>query len=230
MVHSQPEKRERARELRRMGWSYKQIVEELGCAKSSVSNWCSDIVLLPRQYDELNERRLEGSRKGRETSNISALNRENALEQRRQYQEVGREKAREGRFLHVVGCMLYWAEGSKSKRNKVDFVNSDKHMIQMLVRFLREELEVPDDKLKVQIHCYAQDADEVQRIEDYWLDMLNLPRTNLYETQVLEGSNKRHNRLTNGVCSVRISSTEILMHILGAIQEYGNFTREEWLV
>jgi hypothetical protein len=225
---SNSEKRERARELRLMGWSYKQIVEELGCAKSSVSNWCSDIVLLPHQYAELKERQRQyGNNYGNKGSQA---NKQYALEQRRQYQATGREKAREGRFLHIVGCMLYWAEGAKYRRNCVDFANSDEHMMLMFVRFLREELQVPDDKLKVQIHCYAQDTNEVQRIEDYWLDMLNLPRANLYETQVLEGSNKRHNRLTNGVCSIRVSSTEILMHILGAIQEYGGFTREEWLV
>jgi transcriptional regulator with XRE-family HTH domain len=229
MTNEQPEKRERARELRQMGWSYKQIVDELGCAKSSVSNWCNDIQLSPQQHEDLKKRQIEGSRKGRGNSNIARINRESGLAQRRLYQETGREKAREGRLLHVVGCMLYWAEGAKSRRNTLQFANSDEVMMTLFVRFLREELAVADEKLKIQIHCYAQDEAEVTRIETYWLDMLHLPRTALYPTQVLVGSNKRRNRLTNGVCSVRVSSTELLMHILGAIQEYGNFTNEDWL-
>ncbi|MFI6037613.1 helix-turn-helix domain-containing protein [Streptomyces sp. NPDC051315] len=37
------ELRERARELRQQGWTYKQIQAELGCSKSSVSLWVRDL-------------------------------------------------------------------------------------------------------------------------------------------------------------------------------------------
>ena len=226
MVQKKSKKRERARELRRMGWSYSEIVNELGVAKSSVSNWCSDIKLLPKQHNAIQERALEkmAASTGPET------NRKNALKQRRQYQAAGREKAREGRFLHVVGCMLYWAEGAKTVRNRIHFANSDEQMLMLFVRFLREELHVPEDKLKVQIHCYARDNVEECRIEDYWLNLLGLRRDTLYETQVLNGSSKRHNRLENGVCTITVHSTEVLMHILGAIQEYSGFENEDWLL
>jgi hypothetical protein len=58
---------------------------------------------------------------------------------------------------------------------------------------------------------------------------LQLSTENLYPTQVLKGSDKRHNRLEKGVCSIRIQSTRLVQHIFGAIQEYGGFVNEEWL-
>jgi hypothetical protein len=43
------------------------------------------------------------------------------------------------------------------------------------------------------------------------------------------GSDTRRNILANGVCTVRVYSTELTQHIYGAIQEYGGFERPEWL-
>jgi hypothetical protein len=43
--------------------------------------------------------------------------------QRKKYQNLGRQEAN-GDPLHIAGCMLYWAEGSKSK-NVVGFCNSE---------------------------------------------------------------------------------------------------------
>lgn len=36
--------------------------------------------------------------------------------------------------LHLAGCMLYWAEGAKS-RNTIEFANSDPNMVRLFCRF-----------------------------------------------------------------------------------------------
>jgi hypothetical protein len=56
-------------------------------------------------------------------------------ELRRQYQEEGRAKAREGDPLRLAGCMLYWAEGRKHK-NALALINSDPDMLMFYLRFL----------------------------------------------------------------------------------------------
>jgi transcriptional regulator with XRE-family HTH domain len=55
--------REKARQLRRQGLSYNQIVVELGVSKSSVSLWVRDIPCPERFKYVHNERRYEGLRK-----------------------------------------------------------------------------------------------------------------------------------------------------------------------
>ena len=40
---------------------------------------------------------------------------------------------------------------------------------------------------------------------------------------------KRVNMLPYGTCKLTVSSTQIVQHIYGAIQEYGGFDRPEWL-
>ncbi len=125
--------------------------------------------------------------------------------------------------------MLYWAEGAK-ERNEIYFVNSDANMIRMFMRFLREELFVPDEDISLYIHCHYYDLAEQRRIEQYWVILLGLQDACLRKTQVKKGSDTRKNILVNGVCGVRVArSTRLAQHIFGAIQEYAGFDNPAWL-
>ena len=216
------ETRENARQLRRQGMSVNAIAKAVGASKGSVSTWVRDIVLTEEQIAELkrNQKQWGGQNRGAQT------NRRKALEKRKGYQEAGRAKAREGSPLHMTGCMLYWAEGAKS-RNNLYFVNSDPNMMLLYIRFLREELGVDDSQMSLTIHCHI--PEDIERIETYWTDLLQLPKLNLCKTQIKKGSDTRRNILVNGVCGIRVSRTELVMHIFGAIQEYGGFDNPEWL-
>ncbi len=218
------ETREQARQLRTQGISVIQIAEQLGVSKGSVSVWVRDIELTPSQIENLKKsnHRQAGQLIG------AKANQQKALEKRKKWQEFGRIKAREGNLLHMKGCMLYWAEGAKN-RNSVIFVNSDPDMMLAFIQFLRQALNVDDDIMKLQIHCHTHDEIERERIGRYWVDLLGLKPTNLRNIQTKKGSDTRKNILHNGVCALTVHSTELAMHIYGAIQEYGGFERPEWL-
>jgi len=218
------EVREKARDMRRAGFSLSEIATQLFVSKGSVSSWVRDIHLSDEQAA-----RLKAKQKNWGGKNSGARqNQDQAREQRRAYQEAGREHARAGSVLHLTGCMLYWAEGAKS-RNGIYFANSDPQMMLLFMRFLREELYVVDGQIKLLIHCHTNNPDEIQRIERFWLEILELPRSSLSKTSYKQGSATRKNILANGVCSIRVYSTELTHHIYGAIQEYGGFDRPEWL-
>jgi hypothetical protein len=150
------------------------------------------------------------------------------LQIREAYQQAGRAKAREMRPLHLTGCMLYWAEGAKS-RNSLYFVNSDPNMLLLFMRFLREEMQVKDTEIVMYVHCHTPDEHEVKRIGGYWLNLLNLRSECLKKVFFKQGSKTRHKILTNGVCTLRVYKSEVIQHIYGAIQEYGGFDHPEWL-
>jgi hypothetical protein len=220
------ELREEARLLRREGKSVKEIQKILGVSKGSVSLWVRDIELTEAQKLTLQEKqhRHPGQMKGAET------NRQNGIIRRTAYQDAGRMKAREMSPLHMAGCMLYWAEGAKSKRNCLVFVNSDSNMMIFFMKFLRKELGVADSLITVKIHCHTNVPEEVKKIEEYWLATLSLPTTCLRKTMYKKGNNAlTHRKLLYGVCGIWITRSEIVQHILGAIQEYGGFDNPDWL-
>lgn len=214
--------REKARQMRRQGLSINAIVKAVGASKGAVSMWVRDIALTEEQKIELkrNQYRWGAQNRG------AQVNRQRFLEHRQAAQELGRLKAKEGHPLHLAGCMLYWAEGAKN-RNNLYFVNSDPDMMQFFVKFLRETLNVQDDEMSITIHCH--NPNDVERIENYWVNLLRLPKTALCKTQIKKGSNTRSNVLINGICGVRVSKTELVMHVFGAIQEYVGFENPDWL-
>jgi hypothetical protein len=128
--------------------------------------------------------------------------------------------------------MLYWAEGSKS-RNAVQFVNSDPDLVRYFVHFLRHHYRVPDEAFRVDCNLFADHLERQQEIEQFWLDVLELPATCLRKSTVnvysKHSQKKRRNRLPYGTVRVCVHSTEIVQSIYGAIQEYAGFERPEWL-
>jgi hypothetical protein len=218
---------EPARRLPRdQGSSVTALAPLLGVSKSSVSLWVRDIELTEAQYLALRRRmggRIDGSRE----------NAIRALERRRKAQDFGRKAARRAHLLHAAGCMLFWAEGSRS-RNRVQFVNSDPAMVTFFLRFLRDCFGVPDEKVAVTCNLFADHVERQQHIEQYWLDLLQLPRTCLRKSTINTYSKysqkKRRNKLPYGTCRLEVHDTQLVQSIYGAIQEYAGFDREEWLM
>jgi len=132
----------------------------------------------------------------------------------------------------MAGCMLFWAEGSRS-RNSVYFTNSDPAMVRFFLDFLVEVLDVQRDSIRIDVNLFADHRTRQRRIEDFWLTHLDLPRrcmrastVNVYSRY---SSKKRKNRLPYGTCRLVVHSTSVVQHLYGAIQEYGAFDRPEWL-
>jgi transcriptional regulator with XRE-family HTH domain len=214
----------KARRLRQEGGlSMKDIARVVGVSLSSVSLWVRDIELENVQQASL---RCRAARRRGE----AAASRARAL--RCDAQVKGREQARQGDPLHLAGCMLYWAEGSRD-RNAAIFTNSDPEMVRLFVCFLRDCFGVPDDKLRITCNLFADHVDRQRAIEAFWLDVTALPRTRLSTSIVnvysKHSKKKRRNKLPHGTCRVVVCDTQVVQSIYGAIQEYGGFDRPEWL-
>jgi hypothetical protein len=131
--------------------------------------------------------------------------------------------------LHQAGCMLYWAEGSKS-RNSLAFVNSDDEMMRFFLRFLRL-LDVPDERIRLSVNVHLGNGLTLEQIEAWWLERLDLPRSCLRKATVNHASSasKRLRKpLVYGTARLTVNSTRLVQSIYGAIQEYAGIERPEW--
>jgi hypothetical protein len=217
-----PSHRERARELRREGHSLNAIAREVGIAKSTASLWVCDIPLTPEQRGRLyalSDRQRAGNLA---RSRLARVARDDA-------QELGRMIARIDDPLHQAGCMLYWAEGSKS-RNSIAFVNSDDAMMRFFLRFLWL-LDVPDERIRLSVNVHLGNGLTLEEIEAWWLERLDLPHSCLRKATVNQASSasKRLRKpLVYGTARITVNSTRLVQSIYGAIQEYAGIERPEW--
>jgi hypothetical protein len=231
MKGRRPDLRTEARKLRAKGMPLKQIGAELGLAVSTVHYWTRDIELTPNQVAN-NLRGPQGPQNPRHIQRRIETWRQTNRKRRERYQEEGREKARQRDPLHMAGCMLYWAEGSK-ERNTAKFANSDVAMVRLFVRFMKGCFGVAPGDFRLRLNVYTNIGLTLREIEDFWLGVLELPRSCLrghsldaYPTS----SSGRRRTLPYGVCFLTIAkSTRILQHIYGAIQEYADFEEPRWL-
>jgi hypothetical protein len=86
----------------------------------------------------------------------------------------------------------------------------------------------------ISCNLFADHAERRREIEQYWLEVLELPPEALCRSTVNRYSKysmkKRRNKLPYGTCPIGVYDTRIVQHIYGAIQEYAGFDRKEWLM
>lgn len=102
-----------ARTLRRQGLSYREILQKVNVAKSSISLWCRDIQLTPRQRQLLEEKKRSGLEKGRETISKVKPERKSKFdvkvpEIRRLYWEEEYSAPQIAQILGVKEYLIYW--------------------------------------------------------------------------------------------------------------------------
>ena len=222
--------RDLARQLRHeQGLPINEIARIVGVSKSSVSCWVRDIELTAAQRERLRAMNPAYNRQLNGSKTIAERSRAN----RRAAQEHGRALAQRREPLHVAGCMLYWGEGAKSPKTQVCFSNSDPAMVKLFIRFLRNYFDIQPADIRISCHLFADHLERQRQVERYWLDVAGLPIQSLRKSVVnvysRSSKRKRVNKLPYGTCQVVLSRVHVLQSILGSIQEYGGFTRPEWL-
>lgn len=220
-----------ARRLRSEGLPYKRIAAMLRVGVASVYSWTRDIELTEEQK-ELNLRGPDGPLSRERVRRRAAAWSATCRRRRERWQDEGRRAARLGDPLHQAGCMLYWAEGAR-ERNRIQFANSDPHMVVLFRRFLTDALAIEVDAITLAVNVYTNNGLSIEEIELHWLDVLELPtscvRAHTVNVRPASSSGRGAGRLPYGVCTLRVNSTRMVQHIFGAIQEYAGFDEPAWL-
>ena len=230
-MRAKVEEKARARELRRDGVPYKRIAARLGVSVGSVHLWTRDIELTEEQK-AANLRGPKGPLNPEDVRRRAAAWAARCRRRRADSQAEGRAAARVGNPLHLAGCMLYWAEGSK-RRNAIQFTNSDPNMLAFFRRFLVETLGIEPAEIRLSINVYTNNGIGIEEIERYWLELLQLPASSA-ESHVLNhmptsSSGRARNKLPYGVARLSVHQTCMVQHIYGAIQQYAQFEEPRWL-
>jgi hypothetical protein len=202
--------RERARALRRQGWSYDRIRAEPGCSKSPVSLWGRD---LPRPAP----RHTAEERRSLTAAGLARLYAEREAarvgERRAAAEAVGTLSDRE---LFLAGVALHWAEGSKSKPHRrteaLQFINSDPDVIRLHLRWLRLPGVAPGQlALRVSIHESA----DVAAAERHWAAAVGTDAAAFRPATL-----KRHNPRTARRNTVGGHHGRLVIHVRKSAQLY----------
>jgi len=207
--------------LRLQGKSYNEIAKELSVAKSSVSQWCKNLKL-PRVIQKIIESRTQAAHdqllacNQRKHKFVQAENKRIREEAIKQISSLSRQG------LLLVGTALFWGEGYKKAEQLrspyVCFSNSDHDMVRLFMRFIREVIQAPENRIRVSIHIYPS-IDEKKAI-NYWAKVTNLPQERFCIKRQISRASKRKrpcNSLPYGTLDLRVNSRQNFYQIRGWI-------------
>jgi hypothetical protein len=208
----------KAKDLRKQGLSYNEILNKIPVSKSTISHWCRDIVLTREQITHLYQNKLTGSIKG------SIIGAKKQQETRIiKTEKIHNESLKElgtitNRDKFIAGIAFYSAEGTK-RDGKCVFANADPNLIEFMMHWFRTFMCVPENKFRCSI--WIHDNLHELGAKKYWSNLTKIPLNQFYKSYISENkinSNKiRKNIHQNGVVSIRVLDVNIHRKIMGLI-------------
>lgn len=184
--------KEKAIKLRKRGFSYNEILNEIPVAKSTLSLWLRSVGLAKKQRQRLTKKKIEGQRKG------AKARRDYRLVITKEIKDIARKEIGKlsNRELWLIGVALYWAEGAKQKEHnvsqKVKFSNSDPAMIKIFLKWLQNICGIPKTEISFRISLHEVALNKLSKVQKYWAATTEFPINNFQKIDW-----KKHKIYTN---------------------------------
>jgi len=211
-----------AESLRHQGESIKEIARKVGVSQSTVSRWCSDIVLSLGQRSKLDQKRREAGakalapwiRKNRELKR-SDIKIQGQFGRR----DVGRTTKRD---LFMLGLGLYWGEGYKRGSQEWGFTNSDSKIIRAALAWLNESYDIPIKNIIARLTINLRYKTQTERLINMWVRETGIPRSQFGKPTFIRGYNgsKLGDDTYRGTLRIKVRrGTSLRRRILASIAE-----------
>lgn len=199
--------------MRKKGKTYREILDVIPVAKSTLSLWLRSVGLASAQKQRITRKRKEAQRRGAQSRHVARTRQiENLLRMGRE--EVGVITERE---LWLIGTALYWAEGSKQNAASISagiqFGNSDVRMIRVFLRWLAS-LKIPEADIGFELYVHDNRKSEAQEFCRWWAYNVDVPQEKI--TRVYFKRDKPATKRTNvgdlyhGLLRIKVRASTIL--------------------
>ncbi len=122
----------------------------------------------------------------------------------------------------VLGAGLYACEGAKFridnrgwKHYDVDFTNNDPRLITIFLKFLRECINAPEDKIKAQLFIYPDHEESV--VLRFWSKLTKIPLNRFNKVIRMVQRSGRFKPSEHGTLKIRYHHKENFLTIQGII-------------
>jgi len=213
------QQKEEARRLRRLGLTFPEIQDRLFIHKVTLSRWCQDIELTPRQIG-LHGKVYSAGLKGAKA---------NYLKRQKEIKEIQKKAEKEIRKMSfyefkIAGTALYWGEGTK-KSSGLSFSNSDVKLVEFMMKWIREVCGVSDNRIKA--YLYLHTGLDEEKMKKYWSKIINIPLAQFNKTtfkQEGSASRKYSEDKYKGTIKIHVSSEDLKHKVISWIEQLQYYT------
>ncbi|MCG2692434.1 hypothetical protein L6272_06490 [Microgenomates group bacterium] len=178
--------KQRSINLRKKGFSIKEIAKKLKIANSTSSMWLGNIQLNAVAKQRLKKRQL-----------LHYYKMSQHWQQKRINQlEIAKKQARiivdsislSTSNLKFLCSFLFWAEGAKNFQ-QIKFINSDPNMIKVFLFLLRKSFPIDEKKFRALIHIHEYHNEK--SLKKYWSEITKIPQKQFYKSYLKPHTKKR---------------------------------------
>jgi len=162
--------RQLAINLRKKGYSVKEIAKRLNISVGTSSVWTQSVVLDIKaqktiQHKEARARLLAAqSRKKKKQQLIFQLNK---------HCDKSLKQLSYNKNMYKLLCsFLFWTEGNK-ETSHVSIINSDPQLIRLFLFLLRKGFNIDERKLRAMVHVH--EYHDGNKIKEYWSNITEIP-------------------------------------------------------
>ncbi|MHB8904396.1 MAG: hypothetical protein ACYC40_04855 [Patescibacteria group bacterium] len=205
---------EKAKNLRRSGYSFREISELLNVAKSTVSLWARKEIISESGKKRMHNLIIFSQIKARKILFDKQEKYYKDLDNKCSVLKNGGKYKKDD--LKIFLALIYWAEGTKTKKN-LGFTNSDPDMIKIYLKLLRASFDIKEEKLSAWLHLH--DYHNRQEMIDFWSKITGIDkkRISIYNK---EHSGKQKKEGYKGCISVRYGDYRIFDEIMLIIKRF----------
>ncbi|MDO8566719.1 MAG: hypothetical protein Q7R58_01030 [bacterium] len=207
------------REVLRMGElgkTYPEIREKFPIPKSTLSVWFKNAGKKPDRT-----RQLEHLKRARHIALATIhRNKENrvALAIGIAEKELGRLPLKNKSVQKALLSMLYWAEGTKSDRTGLRFVNTDPVLAKLYISLLRSAYQLDESRIRIRIHLHYYHRH--RKAIAFWSKLLEVPGSQFGKIYVKKRSVlKRFRKNFQGICFINYFDGAIRRELLSLGQQ-----------
>lgn len=187
-------------DLRQTGHSLPEIKKITGRSSGSVFKYIKDIKVLEK-YKEILRIKQGGSKERANKKWADSKESVSIL--------IGKLSRRDN-LIFLAG--LYWGEGTKRELN---LINGDPYLIKSFINGLYDlGIDKKDVKLNLRVFSTMNEIDT----KKYWSEFLEINEDQFGNSEILEG--KTVNKLTHGMCRVRVSKSEKHFKLIMSMIDY----------
>jgi len=179
--------KEKAFELRKKGYSIKEIAKKLNIAKSTSSLWLREIKLNKRAQERLKKRKLLSYYK----SSLRWVEKRNEQENKLGIEslKIVNKINKDINHSRIYCSLLYWCEGGKGYKESIKFVNSDPVLINVFLKLFRKSFVLNEDKFRIMMHLHVYHDEKKQK--EFWSRLTRISKKQFMKTFHKHNTGKR---------------------------------------
>lgn len=192
-------------ELRKEGYSLKEISDKLEIAKSSASVWVRKVKMNKKAEARIVQIKKIAVNKAKEINHNNAVNRNKCcVDWSKKIFSLKKISVFE---YQMICSLLYWGEGAKFS-NRIEFTNSDPKMVKVFLDSLCIGFEV--DRLKARVNLHLHKYHNELKQKKMWCDLLEISESQFNKTFWKQNSEKIKRLNYPGCIRICYNSKEIV--------------------